>query len=190
MSCCHCKCQCQNINFDFENPLNFSQLCNVRKDDLDRVKSIKLNENELNTTEKQDRFIELSRSLINVHTLDLSNQNINDKFIESISYSGNLFRLSNLYLSNNPKITIQSINELLDSDKVGSVRYVPEMSRHGLPMSYIFIQIDNTGITEYEDEYRRWDFSIKYTNVDRGKIADPAIKVIYCEGKNKRDSDD
>lgn len=108
-----------------------------------------------------------STALTNLRTLDLKNENIDDDFIRQLCQNPTFARLINIDLSGNENITSQSLQYILDSDIIGSIRDLPQISgRYGCPSSEVYITIDGTSISKedmqpYLDKPRH-GFVIRY----------------------------
>lgn len=119
--------------------------------------------------EDRQEALAQSRHLHRLKTLNLRCQNIDDKFIQRISSNQTFSRIINLNLSYNHQITDKSLEYILDSDYLGSIRDLPQISGHyGLPSSEIYITTEGTGITtESVKKYQnnpRFNFCIDYIN--------------------------
>ena len=120
--------------------------------------------------------------LSNLKNLDLKGQGIDDDFIINLSQNKSLKRIINLNLSKNEKITSKSIVALLESDILGSVRDLPQISgRFGIPNSIIYVKARETGIVSPEKnidyfEDHRFGFNISYVNPITGNETSPPIE--------------
>lgn len=96
----------------------------------------------------EDEIRELieSKTLTNLHTLDLSNQkNVTDVHIKRLSENPAFKRIINLDLSGT-RVTSSSIMDLLGSN-MGTIRDLPQLSaRFGLPSSTIYLTALDTQI--------------------------------------------
>lgn len=114
--------------------------------------------------EQKDWFLENSESFVSLRKLDLSGQNIDDRFIEGLCFE-DFERLEEIDISSNPGITTRSLDYILESESLGRRRtYVDISETHGLPQSVIKICID-TICQEARDKYNRscnYLFSMKY----------------------------
>lgn len=130
-----------------------------------------------------------SKALINVKVLDLSHQDIDDNFIERLCKNRTFSRVINLDLSGNPKITDKSLELISISDIIGSIRDLPQISgKYGIPSSEIYIYTQDTSINsktikEYQEAPKRFDFSIRYLNLNGQRTASSvsdSIKWLQC----------
>ena len=135
--------------------------------------------------------------LTKLHTLNLSGQNIDDDFVRALcetkynpdrSPSNSYRRIIHLNLSRNPLITMRSIDFLLESPVLGSLRDLPQISgRFGCPATTLYVQAKETGISPPSPEEKhfikhRFNFDIEYRNPITEKQSDtPAIGVKFVE---------
>ncbi|AIL13862.1 hypothetical protein IM40_10905 (plasmid) [Candidatus Paracaedimonas acanthamoebae] len=122
-----------------------------------------------------------SKTLYNLKTLDLSNQEIDDKFIEALCNQPTFSRIINLDLSGNPDITDLSLKYLLESNTLGSVRDLPQISgTYGSPSSEIYITTRDTAISpeaiQHYHSNPRFDFVINYLHPITHTFTAPSAK--------------
>jgi hypothetical protein len=102
-----------------------------------------------------------SKSLRNVYKLNLSNVPavIDDNFVISkIINNNNLRKIITLDLSGNINITNNSINNILNSQIIGSFRTSPEDSeRFGCRISTLHIKARNTGVVSPQQGTNRFE---------------------------------
>ena len=139
----------------------------------------------LSDEEKRDLLD--SESLLNVHSMDLRNQNIDDGFIEKFCKNKTYSRLINLDVSDNQGITNASVQHILTSPVLGSIRDLPQISgRFGVPSSVIYLTARNTLCHPKEG---RGDFykylkgvSVKYihpvTGLETSETVDYAVRIV------------
>ena len=126
-----------------------------------------------------------SPHLHHVHTLDLSGQDIDDYFIETLATNRSLGRLMTLDLSNNASITNDSIESVRKSLIFGSVRDLPQVSaRYGGPSTTVRIKCKNTAVSKAEVDPEFY-FGIDYIHPATGRVTfehvDQGIKLILVE---------
>lgn len=134
-----------------------------------------------------------SEKIIEIYGLDLRDQNIDDDFVEKLSNnpSDGLKCLMNINLSENPKITNESLNHILNSPYLGSIRNRPAVSgKYGTCYTKIDVKAQNTMIKkniELESFFSKLGdgmgdlpvgFTIKYRNGDWD--SNDGIKIIEC----------
>jgi hypothetical protein len=76
------------------------------------------------TAEEKESLLR-SNYLEKVHSLYLQEQALDDDFIEALCQNSSLKRLINLDVSKNAEITNRSLQSILESDALGSVRDLP-----------------------------------------------------------------
>ncbi len=95
----------------------------------------------------------LNNHTIQVWSLDLSDQNLEDEDIEMICNNKQFASVHNFNLRNNSKLTNLSIDYIRKSSIIGSFQSGPSISgKYGLPNSTIEIRIAGTSITYEEVE--------------------------------------
>jgi hypothetical protein len=110
-----------------------------------------------------------SETLCNLHTLDLSNQAIDDNFIETLSKNPHFRRIINLDLSGNLGITDSSVKYLLESPNIGSIRDLPQVSsRYGCLSTTVYLRAVGTNIKNFNNE-PCFNFCINYKNPVTGE---------------------
>lgn len=134
-------------------------------------------------TEEEKEALVNSPYLKNVKALDLKQQRLDDSFIEKLCNNQSLNRLIKLDISENKDITEKSIQLILDSDLLGSVRDLPQISgRYGIPSSTIYVTAKNTSVQGIE--VKRFGFHIEYKHPMTGQQtntpADYAVKFVEC----------
>ena len=113
-----------------------------------------------------------SKTLINLHTIDLSNQNIDDDFIKGLSENPVFSRIITLDLCGNANITDKSMEYLLESPYIGSLRDLPQVSgRYGCPATVIYVRARGTSVKK-QPKNPLFNFSITYQNAITGKETD------------------
>jgi hypothetical protein len=132
------------------------------------------------TSEEMEDLISDTGALSNLRVLDLEGQGVDDNFIISLCNNKTLKRIIKLNLSKNEKITNKSVESILESEILGSVRDLPQISgRYGIPSSVIYMKAKETGVTplkkgyNYFDEHR-FGFNIAYIHpIKNSKTSDP-----------------
>lgn len=141
------------------------------------------------TDEEITRFVNLP--FYELRSLDLShNSFLTDKHIKKLSENSKIKRLCEINLSNCPHITDKSLTYILESEYIGKIRILPQISdRYGIPVSSINIIISGkTGISE---EMKRKGclgkrgFEIIYQPSNGGESSFPpasnALKILELE---------
>jgi len=130
-------------------------------------------------------FLADSLTLKNLRILDLSNQGINDDFIEQISNNPTFSRVMKIDLTGNPDITSKALEYISDSPFLGSVRDLPQVSaRYGVYSSEIRVVATGTDIASevikvYNEKPQNCNFLIHYLNpVTEQPLCKPAVKAI------------
>ena len=131
---------------------------------LEQVSVVRSSKEKLSNDEKNDLIA--SNFLNNIRTLDLSNQDIDDDFIKTLCKNKSLFRLFNVDLSGNMKVTNKSIGSILESNTLGSVKDLPQISgRYEMPATTIYLSINGSGIKKKQitrENDHRMNFTIYY----------------------------
>jgi len=139
---------------------------------MQNVSSISPSINPLNLTEKEELLN--SGTLFRLHTLDLSGQNVDDAFVDNLSKNPCFARIINIDLSDNPDITPQALEYILNSEYLGSVRDLPQVSgRYGCPATTIFVRARNTGIKD-RNINPLFGFHISYRHPFTGQETSPS----------------
>jgi hypothetical protein len=104
-----------------------------------------------------------SSSLTNLRVLDLTNQpGINDAFIEQLVLNTTFSRITTLWLEGT-QVTDSSIDKILNSRVLGSIRDYPFQSeKHNAPSSTIAVHARGTKVTDRLEPQVRQDFHIEY----------------------------
>ena len=141
-------------------------------------------------TEIEIKDIFTLKKFQNLRTLDLKNQDLTDKDIELLSKNPSLGRVINIDLSENPRITAKSIQFVLDSPYLGSIRDIPQISdTYGLPASTLYLSLQGTSadpeeISQEKNIFRK-NFSIHYKhpkdNSGTYPSADNGLKFVECK---------
>lgn len=128
-------------------------------------------------TEQEKLDLCKSKVLKNLASLDLTDQKIDDSFIEKLSKNKNFSRISRLDLSNNPDITDRSLELILKSKFLGSLRHLPQISgRYDIPATELRIIASGTNISDQSSNksgfYTKttFGFTIRYENPRTGQI--------------------
>lgn len=133
---------------------------------------------------REDWFLGEGTNFVRLQSIDLTCQNIDDDFIKKLSASG-FERITSINLTGNPKITKQSLQAILDSNSLGSMRELLQTSgRYGRPSSEVEIRVGGTSITQENADFfnknPRFDFKIHYKraadNVQLSPSVDESIK--------------
>ena len=123
-------------------------------------------------TEEEKESLVQSKTLINLHTLDLSNQGIDDDFIKKFSQNSTFSRIITLDVCENVKVTDKSMEYLLESPYIGSLRDLPQVSgRYGCTSTVIYVRARGTSVKKQPKE-PLFKFSITYQNAVTGKETD------------------
>ncbi len=111
--------------------------------------------------------------------LNLKDKEIDDNKVLQISQNPKYARANYIDLSGNPSVTDKALEYIRDSNILGSLRELPQMSgRYGVPSSEIVVKIGGTNITEEAiAEYGkpRFDFSIHYRRAFDGMQISPSV---------------
>jgi len=115
---------------------------------------------------RMDWFLRTTEYFGRLYSLDLAYQNVDDSFIEGFAQKG-FERITSIDLTGNPRITVKSLQYILDSDSLGSLRELPQISaRYGRISSEIAVKVRETSIPHqkliYFNENPRFDFLIHY----------------------------
>ncbi len=103
----------------------------------------------------------------NLKVLDLRYQDLDDNFIKELSSFAGCASLRRIDLSHNPKINDISLDYILQSTSIGSIRDRPTISaRYGIPSCNIEIDMSDTGISEEKRNTKltNFDHYVKYTD--------------------------
>jgi mRNA interferase MazF len=181
ITCCHSSYR--SVDFDdirAEGGFGSASLLSVSR--------IQASGNILSEEEKQS--LTNSKYLEKIHSLYLQKQDLNDDFIAALCQNPTLIRLINLDVSENPNITNRSLQLILESDSLGSVRDLPQISGNlGIPSSTLYITAKKTSVKpnepgRHEIILQRLGFSINYIHPFTGKETDTpaeyAVKFIEC----------
>lgn len=140
-------------------------------------------------------FLGEANNFNQLYSLDLTRQNIDDSFIEKLSEDG-FRRIKSINLTGNPQITYNSLQFILNSDTLGSMRELLQTSgRYGRPSSEIEIRVGGTRITKEEaDNFNRnprFNFTIHYwravDNVQLSPSVD-GIKLLKVFGATQQET--
>lgn len=139
------------------------------KSTLRNVSTLSPNDdNQLRDNNQMRNALSQSTALVSLKVLNLHNQGIDDAFIKKLCNNSTFSRVIRFNLSGNPEITEKSLEFLSNSDIIGSIRDLPQLSgSYGKPSSEIYIETQNTGISletikKYQAKPTRFDFSIRY----------------------------
>lgn len=164
----------------FEEAYDIANRTPRRLPELSSVEKLKPQENRWLTAhpERVNWLLRASSQFRKLYSLDFSRQDIDDAFTERLTQQG-FERVYKINLSGNPRITSRSLQLILDSDSLGSVRESEMGSvRHGggTPSSKIEIKVGGTSITPQDVTYfnsakaDRFDFNIHYRRPDGGVL--------------------
>jgi len=123
---------------------------------------------EYQLTDEQKQKLCSSATLKNLKVIDLSNQGIDDDFMSKICKNPTFSRVIKLDLSGNKKLTDQTLKLISESQFLGSIRDLPQISsRYGKPSSEIHINVKDTSISpraisQFNREPQNRDFVIRY----------------------------
>lgn len=125
-------------------------------------------------TSEQKQALVTSETFTNLRTLSLCGQGVDDTFIRSLCSNPCFSRIISLDLSDNPEITRVSLELILASAALGSIRDMQQISgRYDLPSSEVYIKVGGTAVTkediEWFNENPRFDFSIFYRHPVTGE---------------------
>lgn len=111
--------------------------------------------------------------------LDVSDMDIDDDEFIEICDRYDMRRIEKIILFGNPKITEDTIEYILESDQIGSLRDTYNNSSLGLGVSNVTVYCDD--YDEYDEKkYIRYDFKYYYPNGTKGlREVYPSIKRIY-----------
>lgn len=137
-------------------------------------------------TEDEKKNIITSSTLTHLHTINLSAQDIDDSFIKELCQNTTLKRLMHITLSDNKKVTKDSVAYILESKTIGSVRDMPQISsRYGSLASYVILRAFQTGIGEEDVQTVLQDFHIEFIHpILHTQIHEPTdegIKILELE---------
>lgn len=132
------------------------------------------------TDDMKERFLN-SHSLINLRTLNLKKQGIDDVFIRKLSENKTFARIININLNDNEKITENSLKTISESGVIGSIRDLPQMSsRYDRPSVELRITTERCTnipveiIKKYDNVPQNTKFSITYLHpFDGTQTAEP-----------------
>lgn len=135
--------------------------------------------------EKRTAFLD-SETLTSLRSVDFSNMNIDDTFINYFSLNPTFSRINTICLSGNADITVLSLELIRDSDYLGSLRELPQISgRYGFPGVTIDVKVDGTGIRRTDAfEDHRFFSPISYRTIIGNKMKAPSVrgvKVLHIE---------
>lgn len=138
-----------------------------------------LGENSLRTKTLLERADEFSR----VYSLDFTRQGIDNAFIKALSEKDAFKRVASINLTGNPRITRDSIQHIVDSDSLGSMRELLQSSaRYGMPSSEIEVHVGGTKVTKEEamvfNKEPRYDFCIDYRRARDDVQLSPSVTGI------------
>ncbi len=158
---------------------------------LKNVISITPSQQSLN--QEEVRALANSTTLKNLRTLNLKDQeNVNDEFVRTLSNNPTFSRIINLNLSGT-NITRQSFNYILESNSLGQIRDLPQVSgRFGVPSSMIYVRVEdiqNLPKKEIEEFNRgnkkKNNFTIQYMHPAKGiESSPPATGIKMLEIKD------
>ena len=143
---------------------------------LARAVSLKPSGPQLTNEERTQLF--RSQYLSGLHTLSLKGQGMEDDFIAELCQNKSLRRIMNIDLSDNANITIKAIKNIIESDDLGSLRHLPQISgRYGTAATTIYVNAKGTRVVDPENKdnkesftlERLYDFDIDYVNSITGK---------------------
>lgn len=123
-----------------------------------------------------------SSTLVNLRILDLSNQDVDDGFVKTLSENPTFARLIILDLSGNSNVTDKAMESLLESPYIGSIRDLPQVSgRYGCSSSVVYVRTHGTGVKKRHQDPLFW-FSVSYrhpiTGIETDERSDEAIKLL------------
>jgi len=129
---------------------------------------IKNNDNIILTDENKRNLLN-SKQFICLKSIDLSNQNIDDNFVEILCTKSIFKRLEIINLQNNKLITNKSIDMILNSN-IGSKRtYFSINGKYGLPETNIEVNVENTQIKPWTQR-EILDFNFEVSDPINNKI--------------------
>ena len=132
-------------------------------------------------------MIKLEDSFSDYLILDLKSRDIDDDDFREILTKTEAGPIEKIYITGNNKLTLDTIEFILENDQIGNIRQVPRYSSlHGLPCADIEVICDE----ELQDEIItskcdtiNWNFTIYYKDIKTKKTkaptAYPAIKKLY-----------
>lgn len=133
-----------------------------------------------------------SMNLKGKKSIDLSHRKLNDEDIRKLSLNESSGSIININLSENPSLTVKSIEYISTSPYLGSIRDLPQISDScGLPATTIYVQVQDTNIKK--DEITKYsntkngtkNFSITYIHPvlehPTSDSVDYGIKFVECD---------
>ncbi|MEN8236788.1 MAG: hypothetical protein ABFQ95_04515 [Pseudomonadota bacterium] len=141
---------------------------------LSNVSQLRPGPNPLNNQQK-DQLVQ-SKTLNQLRVLSVRNCDFTDAHIRNLTKNPTFSRLFNLDISQNIRIGDNSLDYILDSDVIASIRDLPQISgRYGIPSSEVYLQTDHTAVTS--DKIReitqepRQHFYIRYLDPNGNQTA-------------------
>lgn len=164
----------------------FTEVYTIRKNEETIKNIIRLGPGVYPLNEKQkDWFLANSHLFTSLRYLDLTNQDIDDEFIEDICVE-DFERLEEINLSSNLKITTAALDAISSSKSLGSKRSQLSISgKYEVAQSIVNVIVSKTKITPEDlEDYNnlgRFNFNIEYDNIpDRRYLG---VKILHLTTK-------
>jgi len=134
------------IDYNSFDQINYDQLKNIMKM---TTSIIFANDFEM---DEHDKKIFLNYEFESLTHLDLSNQNIDDEFVQKLCESDNLKKIKSINFSNTD-VTKKTIKHLLRYDNVCCEGDIRISGKYGKPIAEIDVNVFNTNITKKDIDY-------------------------------------